>query len=81
MQATSNSSEPLPKAKRLSELHPAIYHTRIFQKRLFRTLADVSGPGFGSYRRSGNKLREELIARNFSEVKYQLNFPAQQCSF
>ena len=29
--------------KRLSELHPAIYHTRIFQKRLFRKMADRSG--------------------------------------
>jgi vancomycin resistance protein VanW len=32
-------------------------------------------------RRSGNRLREELIVRNFSEVKYELNFPVRQCSF
>lgn len=28
--------------KRLSEIHPAIYRTRIFQKRLFRTVGDVA---------------------------------------
>ena len=28
--------------KRLSEIHPAIYRTRIFQKRLFRTLGDMA---------------------------------------
>lgn len=28
--------------KRLSEIHPAIYHTRIFQKRLFRSVGDVA---------------------------------------
>lgn len=101
--------------KRFSELHPAIYHTRIFQKRLFRKMADRSArvrfasEPLHSYhvfernhrftsidetnyreneiwrevidRRSGNKLREELLVRNFSEVKYELNFPAQQCSF
>ncbi len=27
--------------KRFSELHPAIYHTRVWQKRLFRTLGDL----------------------------------------
>lgn len=29
--------------RRLSELHPAFYHTRIWQKRLSRRLADLSG--------------------------------------
>jgi vancomycin resistance protein VanW len=28
--------------QRLSELHPAIYHTRIWQKRMFRKLSDIS---------------------------------------
>ena len=32
-------------------------------------------------RRTGNKLAEELIVKNFSEVKYELNFETQQCSF
>ncbi len=32
-------------------------------------------------RRTGNKLREERIVKNFSEVKYELNFGTQQCSF
>ena len=32
-------------------------------------------------RRSGNKVSEELIVKNFSEVKYELNFEPQQCSF
>ena len=29
--------------KRLSEFHPAIYRTRILQKRVFRTLSDMAG--------------------------------------
>jgi vancomycin resistance protein VanW len=32
-------------------------------------------------RRTGNKLAEEMIVKNFSEVKYELNFGTQQCSF
>ena len=32
-------------------------------------------------RRTGNKVDEELIVKNFSEVKYELNFDPQQCSF
>ena len=32
-------------------------------------------------KRTGNKLREELQVQNFSQVKYELNFPTQQCSF
>jgi vancomycin resistance protein VanW len=32
-------------------------------------------------RRTGNKLTEEMIVKNFSEVKYELNFGTQQCSF
>ncbi len=32
-------------------------------------------------RQTGNKLGEELIVKNFSEVKYELNFGTQQCSF
>lgn len=32
-------------------------------------------------RRTGNKVGEELIVKNFSEVKYELNFDPQQCSF
>ncbi len=29
--------------RRLSEFHPAIYRTRILQKRLFRTVGDIAG--------------------------------------
>lgn len=32
-------------------------------------------------RRTGNKIREELTARNFAEVKYELNFAAAGCNF
>ncbi|HUR99544.1 MAG TPA: VanW family protein [Pyrinomonadaceae bacterium] len=32
-------------------------------------------------RRTGNRVAEELIVKNFSEVKYELNFAGQQCSF
>jgi vancomycin resistance protein VanW len=31
--------------KRFSELHPAIYHTRIWQKRMFRKLGDLQNAG------------------------------------
>ncbi len=32
-------------AKRLSEIHPLVYHTRIHQKRLFRRIADIKNVG------------------------------------
>jgi vancomycin resistance protein VanW len=32
-------------------------------------------------RRTGNKIREELIARNFAEVKYELKFAPVGCNF
>lgn len=32
-------------------------------------------------RRTGNRLSEELIVKNFSEVKYELNFAVQECTF
>ena len=31
-------------------------------------------------RRTGNTIREELLVKNFSEVKYELNFAAQECN-
>src|SRR5262249_19620397 len=31
-------------------------------------------------RRSGNRVAEELLVRNFSEVKYELNFTPQECT-
>lgn len=31
-------------------------------------------------RRTGNKISEELIVRNFAEVKYELNFSSEGCS-
>ena len=31
-------------------------------------------------RRSGDHVREELLVKNFSEVKYELNFPVQECN-
>jgi hypothetical protein len=145
--------------KRLSEIHPIFYHTRIKQKRLFRRLADLpksfaseivnenlpfnckkhqsllrrrlgnSAPELqklwitenhlkgailsdaelpSSYhvfeknhrfvqkddknyreneiwrahfdRRTGNKLDEEILVKNFAEVKYELNFASQACN-
>lgn len=42
--------------KRLSEIHPVIYKTRIKQKRLFRTLADL--PKFGRF--AGEMQTEQL---------------------
>lgn len=31
-------------------------------------------------RKTGNKVREEMLVKNFAEVKYELNFAAQACS-
>lgn len=31
-------------------------------------------------RRTGNKISEELLVKNFAEVKYELNFAAQECN-
>lgn len=31
-------------------------------------------------RKTGNKIREEMLVKNFAEVKYELNFAAQACS-
>lgn len=31
-------------------------------------------------RRTGNRIGEDMIVRNFSEVKYELNFAAQECN-
>ncbi len=31
-------------------------------------------------RRTGNRIREELLGKNLAEVKYQLNFEPQECS-
>ncbi len=31
-------------------------------------------------RRSGNQVKEELLVKNFSEVKYELNFTPQECN-
>jgi vancomycin resistance protein VanW len=31
-------------------------------------------------RRTGNRIAEELVVRNFAEVKYTLSFPAEECT-
>jgi vancomycin resistance protein VanW len=31
-------------------------------------------------RKTGNKIREEPLVKNFAEVKYRLNFAAQACN-
>ncbi len=31
-------------------------------------------------RRTGNKTDEELLVKNFAEVKYELNFAPQECN-
>ena len=31
-------------------------------------------------RRTGNRVAEEMLVKNFSEVKYELNFTAQGCN-
>lgn len=63
--------------RRLSEIHPIIYKTRIWQKgehrenEMWRETVD---------RRTGNHLAEEMLVKNFAEVKYELSFTAGECS-
>jgi vancomycin resistance protein VanW len=64
--------------KRLSEIHPAIYHTRIFQKRLFRTLADLgAGIRFADDRQDTSleftcKKHQSLLRRRLGDSDPQL---------
>ena len=49
--------------KRLSEIHPIIYHTRIWQKRVFRRIADLSLGG-----RFASELQTEDLPYHLQET-------------
>jgi vancomycin resistance protein VanW len=66
---------------RISELHPAIYHTRVWQQRMFRKLSDISNRvDFATVRRDEDlpfnvKKHQSLLRRKLGtlEPRYQEN--------